>query len=46
MNDTREVFQCNECGEQWVNGGENRCPFCGSTDTEPLDDAPKMELPK
>jgi rubrerythrin len=40
MKDTREVFQCNECGEDWIHGGDAACPFCGSTDTGPKDDTP------
>lgn len=35
--DAREEFQCNTCGETWVHGGDNQCPFCGSTDTGPVE---------
>jgi hypothetical protein len=34
--DTREIFGCNECGEQWVWTGETACPFCNSSNTEPV----------
>lgn len=33
--DSREVFQCNSCGEDWIHGGDPACPFCGSDDTGP-----------
>lgn len=23
---------CNECGEIWTDGGEEKCPYCGSED--------------
>lgn len=28
-----EKRQCNTCGEAWVDGGDDRCPHCASTDT-------------
>lgn len=33
-----EIRRCNECGEEWNEGGDPDCPFCGSTDTYLLDD--------
>ena len=41
--DTREVFKCNECGEEWVHGGDAECPFCHSTDTGPKEDLSRDE---
>ena len=26
------TWQCNECGEEWVDNGDPVCPFCGSED--------------
>lgn len=36
-------YRCNECGEEWIDGGELTCPFCDScdfTEIEYEDDAP------
>ena len=37
MSDYTEQFQCNDCGERWIWTGANRCPFCGSKNTEPVE---------
>lgn len=29
-----EIRICNECGEEWVDVGDEQCPFCGSWDTD------------
>ena len=33
-----EEKSCNECGEQWIDTGDDQCPFCGSSNIEPVDD--------
>lgn len=36
-----ETRACNECGEEWVDGGETECIFCESDNTyivEPEDE--------
>ena len=36
--ETVEEFQCNDCGERWIHGGDNQCPFCGSNNTGPFEE--------
>jgi len=38
MTDSREERRCDECGERWEDTGEIVCPFCGSTETHPVED--------
>ena len=33
-NEETEYRVCNECGESWVDTGDDICPFCKSEDTE------------
>ena len=33
-----EEKSCNECREQWIDTGDDQCPFCGSSNIEPVDD--------
>lgn len=33
-----EERQCNNCGETWVDSGDLTCPFCGSEDTQIIED--------
>ena len=33
-----EEMTCNVCGETWINTGDPACPFCQSTDVEPVPD--------
>jgi len=38
MSKKKEMRQCNNCGEAWVCTGDDICRFCGSDDTEPIED--------
>lgn len=33
-----ESRRCNNCGEEWKDTGDDICPFCGSNNTEIVDD--------
>lgn len=39
----KEQRRCNECGETWTDTGDLECPFCGSDDTEPVEDDEELE---
>ena len=34
---------CNVCGEEWTDTGDEECPFCGSDNTEIMDDEDEDE---
>jgi len=36
--DNRESRKCNECGEWWIDTGDFICPFCGSNETEIIEE--------
>lgn len=38
MTDTTEIRKCDICGEEWVDTGDDTCPYCGSMSTEILTD--------
>ena len=38
MTEEKEMRQCNNCGEMWVCTGDDTCRFCGSEDTQPVED--------
>ena len=31
-----ERMRCGVCGEEWLASGQLECPFCGSTDFNPI----------
>ena len=35
---TLEKRQCGVCGETWIDTGEPDCPFCGSAETNPVEE--------
>jgi rubrerythrin len=40
----KESRQCNQCGESWTCTGDDECPFCGSDDTEPVEDEDLLRM--
>lgn len=38
LDEHREERQCNNCGEVWICDGNDVCRFCGSDDTQPVED--------
>lgn len=28
-----EIRKCGDCGEEWIDTGDEECPFCGSHNT-------------
>lgn len=33
-----ELLKCRRCGEEWPEGGEVECPFCGYDDLDLIDE--------
>lgn len=38
-----EIRQCNTCGESWTDSGADICRFCGSEDTDIVEDDEETE---
>lgn len=43
MTDKQEMRQCNDCGETWIDTGDQDCPFCGSLATDVITDDAETE---
>jgi len=37
-----EDRKCNDCDERWLDTGDEECPYCGSDDTEIVNEPNEM----